>query len=91
MSPAPKPCLGVRQRHDRLAAEVEVEMALVAEMFDPRDGCRHVSAAARDRQVLGARADGLGAGGAPANRAAGSRLIVGWPSRAATWALIGFS
>ena len=37
-------------------------MALVAEMFDPRDGCRHVSAAARDRQVLGARANGLGAG-----------------------------
>src|SRR3954454_13869567 len=29
--------------------------------------------------------------GAPAKRAAGSRLIAGWPSRAATWALIGFS
>ena len=45
----------------RLATEVEVEMALVAEMFDSRDGCRHVSAAACDHQVLGTRADGLGA------------------------------
>ena len=29
-------------------------------MFDPSDGRRHVAAAARDRQVLGSRADGLG-------------------------------
>jgi len=35
-------------------------MALVAEMLDSLDGRRHVYAAARDRQVLGSRANGPG-------------------------------
>src|SRR6185503_21225087 len=50
----------VGQRHDGLAAKVEMEMALVAEMLDPLDGRLYVTAAARDRQVFGARANGHG-------------------------------
>ena len=67
-----------------------MEVALVAEMLDPLDGRLNVAAAARGRQVLGARADGPGTG-RRAGKVAGSRLIAGWPSRAATCALIGFS
>ena len=37
-------------------------MTLVAEMLDPLDRRRHVAAAARDRQVLGACANGRGVG-----------------------------
>ena len=37
-----------------------MEVALVAEVLDPFDGRLYVAAAARDRQVLGARADGPG-------------------------------
>ena len=37
-----------------------MEVALVTEMLDPLDGRLYVAAAARDRQVLGARANGHG-------------------------------
>src|SRR6266850_8153548 len=36
--PGAEPCFGVGQRHDGLAAKIEMEMALVAEMLDAGDG-----------------------------------------------------
>src|SRR3984885_11781725 len=43
--PGTERCLRIRQRHDGLAAKVEVKMALVTEMFDPFDDCRYVTVA----------------------------------------------
>src|SRR5205823_2006539 len=57
-----EPRLRVRQRHDWLAAQIEVKMALVPQMFDTPDGCRHVSTAGRNHQVLRPRANRRSAG-----------------------------
>ena len=68
-----------------------MEVALVAEMLDPLDGRLNVAAAARAVVRCSVRAPTVLAPAGAGKRVAGSRLIAGWPSRAATCALIGFS
>ena len=59
-SPAPRFASGSASVTTVRPPRSRCEMALVAEMFDPRHGGRHVAVAARDRQVLGPRADCFG-------------------------------
>jgi len=71
-----------------MAGEVEMDMALVAEMLDAADRRRRPVAIGRcEAQMLGTGADGADAGrrvGGAGSRPAGSRLIAGVPSRPAT-------
>ena len=77
----------IGQRHERLAPILEVDVVLIAEVFDAMDAADDAAAVSRlDQQVLGADADGLGPGRRRelGNGVAGRKLICGIPSLLAT-------